>query len=62
MEFTINIECDNAAFEGEPLGEIAKILGDQVKKIQHWVGDGSLTWKSTLHDSNGNKVGTAELK
>ncbi len=61
MKFTLTIECGNAAFEDEPLAEIARILEEQTKKIEHWVGDGSKVWDSTLYDINGNKVGKAVL-
>lgn len=61
MKFKIEIDCDNVAFEGEPLAEIARILRDDARKMQHWVGDGATEWDSTLRDCNDNKVGTAKL-
>ncbi len=62
MKLKLEIECGNSAFDDEPLAEIARILDEQAKKMQRWVGDGSKQWDSTLHDINGNKVGKAELK
>jgi hypothetical protein len=61
MEFTLNIECDNAAFgddSAERGFEIARILRELAERIEA-SGAGSLSgW--TLRDVNGNRVGTAE--
>lgn len=61
MKFVLEINCDNAAFEGEPLREVSRILRNEAAKIAHWVGDGSRQWDSTLMDENGNKVGKSEM-
>lgn len=62
MKFTLEIKCDNAAFDDEPLAEVARILRAEAARIDHWVGDGAKTWDDSLHDVNGNKVGSCELK
>lgn len=61
MKFIIQIDCDNAAFDGEPLGEIVRILEVEVKKMKRWVGDGATAWNGGLQDINGNTVGRAVL-
>lgn len=55
MEFTVRLNCNNAAFGDNPTFEIARIL----KKITN-----SLEWfetmpdsKQRVQDSNGNTVG-----
>lgn len=60
MKFTIEIQCDNAAFDGNNIGyETATILRDAAKKLETL--DGSVI-SFSLFDSNGNKVGKAEYK
>ena len=66
MTFKLSIECDNSAFsEGgtdvpDPGPEIASILRKLARKVEFDMDreDGE-TFR--LMDSNGNKVGTAEL-
>lgn len=56
MRVTITIQCDNAAFEGEPLGvETARIL-ERLAKELYSVSDGY-----RLRDYNGNTVGTVKV-
>jgi hypothetical protein len=55
MEFSLNIDCDNAAFDGDPVDEIARIFGVVKSKQRSGRYDGSLL------DINGNTVGDYEL-
>lgn len=56
MKLQINIEIGNAAFDDAPMSEVARILRDYATRIEN---DGDPC--RTLHDINGNSVGTAEL-
>jgi hypothetical protein len=56
MEFTLNIDCDNAAFSGDPLGEVQRLLHVAAMKIEGGYREGKLV------DVNGNTVGEFELK
>ena len=59
MNLNINIDLDNAAFE-DPLFEVERILKQALRLIDFDVEmDNEDVWD--LRDSNGNKVGTAEL-
>ena len=53
--FKLHIETGNAAFEGQPTAEIARILRSLASKLETEV-DGS--GAGVLHDHNGNRVGT----
>lgn len=55
MEFTLNIDCDNAAFDGDPADEIVRLLHVVAMKIEGGYRDGNLV------DLNGNTVGDFEL-
>lgn len=67
MEFLISITTDNAAFEvegaeecadGQEVARILRKLADEVQKRGEV--DRGHSW--TLMDSNGNKVGLAEVQ
>jgi len=59
MNFSINIECDNAAFEdGDRNFEIARIL----REIANQIEAGDVGKARDIWDSNGNIVGQFELK
>jgi hypothetical protein len=61
-KFTITIQCENAAFEDDPLGEISRILAIEAKRLALWAGDNPRPrWSDTLLDVNGNVVGSACL-
>lgn len=60
MKFKLEIDCDNAAFENNTCGEVARILAEEARKMERFSDDN--LWSNTLLDINGNKVGTAELK
>lgn len=57
MHFQLNINMDNAAFEEQPLNEVARILEEEAKKLRYF-GD-QHTWENKLRDVNGNTVGRA---
>ena len=61
MKFVLEINCDNAAFDDDVFQELSHILRIELTKMEHWIGDNSKEWVSTLVDHNGNKVGTARL-
>lgn len=55
--FNLTITIDNAAFDEEPVLEVARILAVLADKI---LKDGGMDWN--LLDINGNKVGRAEVE
>jgi hypothetical protein len=56
MQFTMTIDCDNAAFEGDNLPyEVASLLEDAARKVRH--NDFYPGHSKTILDSNGNDVG-----
>lgn len=54
--FRLEIECENAAFDANPLPEIARILREAADRV-----DRASAAAGNLRDSNGNKVGRFEL-
>lgn len=62
MKFVIEIECDNEAFDGKAMKEVARILDSQSHKLKY-NDDGAEKpdWADTLRDVNGNRVGTAKF-
>jgi hypothetical protein len=58
MKFTINMTCDNAAFEDEPAPEVARILRSIANKLDE--RDGYDKYQTIL-DVNGNDVGRWRL-
>jgi hypothetical protein len=56
MQFTLKIDCDNAAFEDSPGHEIATILRVTAKRLENGRTSGPLI------DANGNKVGAFQLE
>jgi hypothetical protein len=60
MRFTLTIDCDNAAFEGDPLTEVARILHVQATKMVRFAPESE--WNDTLLDLNGNRVGRARME
>lgn len=51
MTFTLYIECDNGAFQGQRAAEVARILSRAASLVRSEVRDG------TLLDLDGNTVG-----
>jgi hypothetical protein len=63
MEFSMNIECDNAAFGDsgvEQAAEIARILRDLAARLEASGAGPFSGW--ILRDVNGNRVGTAQVR
>jgi hypothetical protein len=57
MRFTLTIDCDGAAFDGQVDDEVARILIDVADTLQYnGIRDGE---SYSLRDLNGNRVGTA---
>ena len=65
MKITVEFDTDNAAFDGDPVPEVHRIL-DRAKHqiadyLSYWQeGDGEA--KTALRDINGNKVGTVKVE
>jgi hypothetical protein len=57
MDYKIEINCDNAAFEDDPALEIARILNNLADNLKH---DPALNTEK-LRDINGNFVGFAKM-
>jgi hypothetical protein len=55
MRFELNINCDNAAFEGDAESEVARILIATAKRLRETGRCGKLM------DANGNSVGEADF-
>ena len=57
MKFTVEIECDNAAFAFDPHAEVARLLARLAEAIE--------TTESMAHpifDTNGNRVGRSTVE
>ena len=54
-KFTLEIKCENAAFEDDRAGEVARILRDAAGKIA--IPGAIPGAEYTLRDINGNRVG-----
>ncbi len=60
LRFRLNLECDNAAFEGENMQhEIARCLRAVADRVER--GEDCGLYRN-IHDINGNPVGTFALK
>ena len=57
MDYKIEINCDNVAFDDDPAPEIARILENLVDNLKH---DAALNTEK-LRDINGNIVGSAKM-
>jgi hypothetical protein len=55
MKFTLEIDCDNSAFEPIPEAEVASLLRKLADQIEHEPPP----WP--IFDINGNRVGTARF-
>jgi hypothetical protein len=58
VRFTINMTCDNSAFDDDPAPEVARILRHLADKVEN--GDGYDQFQTIL-DINGNDVGRWKL-
>lgn len=56
MTFKLQINCDNAAFDGDPNPELARILEYVALEVRDGIPFGN------VRDINGNKVGHFEIK
>lgn len=54
MKFTLEIDCDNDAFDGSPQLELSRILQCAARRL---ASQGINTTNTALFDANGNKVG-----
>lgn len=61
MRFILSIDCDNAAFDGDPGDEITRILRDLTRRIDDKMGMLNIDDTFALRDINGNIVGVATL-
>ena len=59
LAFNLKIDCDNAAFEGDPRPEIARCLREVADSVE---AGGNLSKHLNIRDINGNIVGTFVLK
>lgn len=55
--FTLDFECDNAAFDDDPTFEIARILKETAEKIKCDNVTGFGYAHGVIRDINGNRVG-----
>jgi hypothetical protein len=58
MKFILEIECDNAAFDGNLYTEVARILDD----VAHKFNQGYTPVRIPLYDDNGRCVGACEFQ
>jgi hypothetical protein len=62
MKYSIQIDCDNAAFEEDAYAEIARILKDEIESLENRIDRRlSTRWSNPLFDVNGNRVGIAKV-
>ena len=61
MNLNININMDNDSFTEDPLFEVERILKQALRLVDFDVEIDIEESDMYLRDSNGNKVGTAEL-
>jgi hypothetical protein len=59
IQFRLQIACDNAAFEDNMGGELARILREVASRIERGEDCGSFV---NVRDINGNVVGSFALK
>ena len=59
MRFKCEIEMDNDAFAEDPHFELSKIMRKISKQVDEFVCEGRT---KTIWDSNGNRIGTWEIK
>lgn len=61
MKFKLEIDCDNAAFDGVEREEVARILLEAGRKVRNLNPPNYVGEKIALYDFNGNKVGEARF-
>lgn len=58
MKLTIEIDCDNDAFQWDNgIGEVGKVINAGLIGLNEALEDGTKSYKAMLFDSNGNDVG-----
>ena len=57
MRIQITIDCDNAAFDVDPMNEAQHIIADAIVKLKYIPVGGA----ENLYDSNGNRVGEVRV-
>jgi len=57
MKVSIEITCDNAAFETRPGEELARILQKLAESVKGWDPLTPFDIEQNLRDANGNMVG-----
>lgn len=53
--FTVDFRCENSAFDGDPSGEVARILRGIAERVEGGATSG------VVFDDNGNSVGSWAL-
>lgn len=59
MEFILNINLDNDAFQPAPTQELVRMLKDITEGIEEGI---DFCYFDTIMDINGNKVGSIDIK
>ena len=62
MKVTIEMTCDNAAFEDSPGEEIARILGKVASSFRYYTSTPTRQHGLGLWDINGNNCGTVTVE
>jgi hypothetical protein len=59
MQFKLEIDCGNAAFEDDAAAEIARILADLANRLQHeqMQAGNRVHVEHSVRDVNGNRCG-----
>jgi len=58
MQFQLTINCDNAAFDGDRVIELQRILQTVIENLEYGA---YVDYCYTLRDINGNEVGEAVI-
>ncbi len=58
MKFTLEFDCDNAAFDDQPEVETARIL----RKVADGIESGAIEDRHVIRDINGNNIGFVEVE
>ena len=61
MEFQLTINMDNAAFDDDLGGELARIVRHVARRLEDDSVTGDLLSKCSVRDANGNTVGSWEV-
>lgn len=61
MKFTLEIDCDNDAFQPSPAAELARILREVAEDLDSDAANDADPTMHTIMDANGNTCGYYEL-